>query len=100
MAKNEGIQKVTARHKANLQLMEEFGFTFTMPCPGNMHGSEGIPPSRSSEGGADVFRPAFMSCTYADCAAAIVADVEERKYLGKKIGVSSPDWKPAPKAKM
>merc|ERR1712216_59433 len=78
-----GMRNAAVRHKENLELMKEFGFTFTMPCPGMMHGSEGVPVSRSGQVSGNAFSGAeFMKCTYADCAAGIVAEVEQKKHLG------------------
>ena len=94
MKDNERMQAVAQRHKDNLKTMEDYLFDWTMACPGNMHGSGGVAAAPStSKCVGNVFQgPEFLRCTYADCAYYIVQEINEKKYIKKKMAFASPEF--------
>ena len=60
----------------------------------DMHGSGGVAAAPStSKCVGNVFQgPEFLRCTYADCAYYIVQEINEKKYIKKKMAFASPEF--------
>ena len=83
-----------ATGKLGSEILKQALLAGHMACPGNMHGSGGVAAAPStSKCVGNVFQgPEFLRCTYADCAYYIVQEINEKKYIKKKMAFASPEF--------